>query len=40
MILEEKIKGLHTGAVNESDPVDVEFHLEDKKENILPRGVL
>jgi hypothetical protein len=29
-----------TGAVNDGDPVDVEFHIEDKKEDVLPKGVL
>ncbi len=28
-----------TGAVNDSDPVDVDFHFEDKKEDDLPLGV-
>jgi len=29
-----------TGAVNDGDPVDVEFHIEDKKEDNLPPGVI
>jgi hypothetical protein len=40
MILEDKIKGLHTGAVNDTDPQDVEFYLGDKKNDNLPNGVL
>ncbi len=29
-----------TGAINDNDPEDPTFHIEDKKEAILPKGVL
>jgi hypothetical protein len=40
MILENKIKQLHTGAVNNDGPVDVEFHLDQVDNTTLPKGVL